>query len=64
MESNRYLSDREVSDMTGIAIPTLRNYRNQRKGIPYIKCGRSVRYSLQDVVDFMESRKINLERND
>ena len=36
----------------------LRNERFIGKGIPYIKVGRSVRYNLDDVIDFMESRKI------
>ncbi len=39
-------------------MPTLRNDRHNRRGIPYYKVGRSVRYSLTDVIGFMESRKI------
>jgi predicted DNA-binding transcriptional regulator AlpA len=54
----KYLNEKEVSEITGIALPTLRNARFNRRGIPHYKVGRSVRYSLEDVVDFMESRKI------
>jgi predicted DNA-binding transcriptional regulator AlpA len=57
---HQYLNERQVADMTGIALSTLRNQRFDRKGIPYIKAGRSVRYSQQDVVEYMESRKIQL----
>ena len=53
----RYLNEVQVAEMTGRALSTLRNERFARCGIPYIKIGRSVRYGLEDVVQFMESRK-------
>ena len=54
----RYINDVEVSKITGRAVQSLRNDRQKRIGIPYSKIGRSVRYSLDDVIDFMEARKI------
>lgn len=57
----RYLNEIEVSKITGLALSTLRNNRFKGQGIPYIKVGRSVRYSLDDVVRFMESRKIRTD---
>ena len=54
----RYLNEQQVSKITGRALQTLRNDRFCSKGLPYVKFGRSVRYSLADVVEFMESRKI------
>ena len=54
----KYLSEKEVSGITGIALSTLRNHRCLRKGIPYLKIYRSIKYSLADVLDFMESHKI------
>ena len=59
----RYLTEIEVSEITRLSLSTLRNDRFRGQGIPYIKIGRSVRYSLQDVVEFMESRKIQTECN-
>ena len=55
----KYITENEVSVITGRALSTLRNDRSRGQGIPYIKCGRSVRYSYQDVIDWMESRKIS-----
>jgi len=57
----QYLTEKQVSEITGRAIQTLRNERHLRRGIPYVKVGRSIRYSLEDVVEFMESRKIGTE---
>ena len=58
MEQLRYLTEQEVFKLTGRSLQTLRNDRYLRRGFPYIKIGRSVRYNLTDVIEFMESRKI------
>ena len=62
MEVNeKYLTEKQVSELTGMALSTLRNDRSRKTGIPYSKLGRSVRYKLQDVLDFVESRKIRTQ---
>lgn len=53
-----YLKEKQVSELTGIALPTLRNHRSKGCGLPYIKVGRAVRYSYQDVIDFFEGHKV------
>ncbi|SDP76011.1 helix-turn-helix domain-containing protein [Desulforhopalus singaporensis] len=58
MKKPMWLSEKEVAHMTGRAEQTLRNDRCNRRGIPYCKIGRSVRYRLEDVVYFMEASKI------
>ena len=60
-ESPRYISEKEVSQITGLALPTLRNWRFKRIGISYSKVGRSVRYSMSDVLDYMDSRKVRTD---
>jgi len=57
----RYLNEKETSHFTGFALSTLRNHRHQGIGLPYIKVGKAVRYSFQDVVDYMESHKIKTD---
>ena len=59
----RYLNEKEVSEITGIALQTLRNNRMLNKGFPYVRVGRSIRYSLEDVIAYMESRKVKPENN-
>jgi len=54
----KYVDEKVVSEITGRALPTLRNDRFSRKGIPYVKNGRSVRYLLGDVFSYMEARKV------
>ncbi|MHB1011166.1 MAG: helix-turn-helix transcriptional regulator [Propionibacteriaceae bacterium] len=58
LENDRYLTEREVAALTSIALPTLRNHRVNHTGIPYVKIGRSVRYSLRDVQKYMQARRV------
>lgn len=61
MCGNRYVTEREVSALTGLALPTLRNYRVTHQGPPYVKVGRAVRYNVEEVLVFMERRKVTPE---
>jgi predicted DNA-binding transcriptional regulator AlpA len=56
-----YLTEKQVSEMTKLALPTLRNYRHQGKGPPYLKIGRSVRYSMADLLEFMERGRVRVQ---
>jgi hypothetical protein len=62
MKVPQYLTENDVSKITGVALSTLRNNRSKGRGIPYIKIGRSVRYDLEDVIEFMEIHKIETEK--
>jgi len=61
MNEQKYLNEKETSRLTGIALSTLRNQRFLRRGLPYIKVGKSVKYDFTDIVSFMDSRKIQPE---
>ena len=54
----KYLNEKEVSNLTGLALPTLRNHRSKGCGLPYVKVGRAVRYSFQDIIEYFEGHKI------
>ncbi len=57
-----YLNEKEVAAVTGRALSTLRNDRFMRRGLPYLKIGsRSVRYCSQDVISYMEGRRISFD---
>ncbi len=59
MNRKTYLKEKQVAELTQFSLQTLRNNRFLRRGIPYLKCGRSVRYDWEDVLSFMESKKVN-----
>lgn len=58
MNNTRYLTEKETAELTRKALSTLRNDRHLRRGISYIKDGGSIRYNLDDVISYMEARKI------
>jgi Helix-turn-helix domain len=51
-----FLTDVEVAEMLHRSVKTLRNDRSLRRGIPYVKNGRQVRYRLADVLAYMNDR--------
>lgn len=54
----KYMTEKQVSEMTGICLSTLRNWRVIGKGPVYLKPGGVlVRYRLSDVQTFMEGRE-------
>lgn len=57
----RWVNEKEVARITGFALPTLRNDRHLGKGVPYMKRGRSVRYKIEDVIRYMEARRVETE---
>lgn len=59
MSENKWIGEKEVMEMTGRKLPTLRNDRFLGKGIPYTKMGKSVRYFIPDVVAYMEARRVS-----
>ncbi len=60
MKQAQYVTEKEVAAMTCRAVSTLRNDRYMRRNIPYVKIGRSVRYKLADVLEFMDGNRIEI----
>lgn len=63
-QQDRYLTEREVLEITGVSLSTLRSNRSSHKGMPYIKVGRSVRYKLSDIVAYMDEHRIRTQYKD
>ena len=50
------LDDREVAAICGLSTAAIRRWRLLRKGPRYIKVGSAVRYRLEDVNNWLETR--------
>jgi excisionase family DNA binding protein len=57
----RYLTDIEVAQLTGLKRATLSRHRFDRRGIPFYKIGRSVRYKWIDVKAYMDKHRIETD---
>ena len=56
------ICEKKAAKTMGVAVQTLRNWRHLRKGPAYIKLGRSVRYRIEDLLDFIEKNRIDPEK--
>ena len=50
-----WLTEKSVAKMTGVSVSTLQKQRFHKVGV------KSVRYSFQDVMDYMEAQKIETD---
>ncbi|MBE0448967.1 MAG: helix-turn-helix domain-containing protein [Actinobacteria bacterium] len=57
-EADAYVPTAEASKITGLAEQTLHNFRSIHQGPPYVKVGRAVRYSIRDLLAWMEMQKV------
>lgn len=56
---SKLLNPYEVSKLLGVSIDTLAVWRcTKRYPLPYVRVGRSIRYRLDDVEEFLNSRTI------
>lgn len=58
---NRLMTDVEVAKVKNCSVQTLRNDRHLRRGLPYIKSGRSIRYAPADVAADILAGRIDPE---
>jgi len=57
MVKNGLLIDAEVADRLQVSPRTLRKWRAEGTGPPWIQIGRQVRYNPRDVKTFLEKRR-------
>jgi excisionase family DNA binding protein len=54
------LTPERVSALTGLSEETLAQWRSKRRGIPYLKIGRAVRYDPADVQAYLERCRVSV----
>ena len=58
---NQVVNEIQASEILGRAVQTLRNDRHLRQGPPYFRLGRSIRYSVGDLMDYLDKHRIDPE---
>ena len=61
LNENQVVNEIQAAEILGRAIQTLRNDRHLRQGPPYIKLGRSIRYSVGDLMDYLDKHRVDPE---
>ena len=52
------IDDKELSQLIGISVDSIRNSRREGKGIKHFKIGNSIRYRLGDVKKFLQNCEV------
>lgn len=55
--ARRYISPRELSEMTGLARVTLAQWRQHGRGPAWIRLGSRVLYDIHDIESWMAARR-------
>lgn len=57
-----YLTTRELASRWRTTQQSLRLHRHRRRGVPFVKLGKLVRYRLVDVVAWEKANRVKPER--
>jgi len=57
----KFVNEKVVAEVSGFALPTLRNARHIGGLFPYYKVGRSIRYDLDEVMQYIRNHRIDPE---
>ena len=58
-DTTRALTEREVAELLGLSVATLRAWRHRWKGPRFLRLGRSVRYLPSDLQDFVRASAVD-----
>lgn len=58
MSRDKLLTPAEAAEMLGLDLSTLANWRCERRRVPFVKIGRTVRYRLADIEKLLEDGKV------
>ena len=58
-DTTRALTEREVAELLGLSVATLRAWRHRGKGPRFLRLGRSVRYLPADVAEFVRASAVD-----
>lgn len=58
-DASNLLTEQELADLLKVAHGTLRNWRTSGgEHIPYVRVGGSVRYRMEDVIAYLDSKVV------
>jgi len=60
---NQIVNEVKAAERICHGVQTLRNWRHLGKGPAYLKIGRSVRYKVEDLENFINSKRVDPEKS-
>lgn len=59
LERLRLIPERAAGELLGVSIKTLQNWRSTRKGPPFSRIGRTIRYRVGDILDLADAGRVD-----
>ncbi|WP_066041975.1 helix-turn-helix domain-containing protein [Herbiconiux solani] len=63
MTATKWLTEQQCSELTGIPVGTLQDWRGKRVNLPYSRIGRLIRYSEAEVDDYMKAQQVPVKQS-
>ena len=60
-KATKLLTEREVVDLYGLKLGTLRNHRSKKIGIPFVKLQGKVRYRLSEIEAYIKKNTVHTQ---
>ena len=60
-KATKLLTEREVVELYGLKLGTLRNHRSKKIGIPFVKLQGKVRYRLSEIEAYIEKNLVQTQ---
>jgi excisionase family DNA binding protein len=61
VQLQEFLTDKDLAILLGISVDIVRSLRKRRQGINYYRFGRNIRYRRDDVIEYIEKNKCELQ---
>jgi hypothetical protein len=58
LEKLRLLNEKQVAELTKVSVGKLRNDRNLKRGLPFVRVGGAIRYKVEDVRSYEEANRV------
>ena len=52
----------QVSELTGLSVEPLAQWRSQKKHLPYLKVGRLIRYTKRDIEEYLGRCRVSVRK--
>ena len=61
LNQDQLMDERAAAILVGVKVETLQRWRWAKKGLPFLKIGRCVRYRHSDIVAFLDQCRVKVD---
>ena len=61
VQLQEFITDKDLAKLLGISVYIVRSLRKRHDGVPWYRFGRSIRYRRDDVIEYIEKNKCELQ---